>query len=72
MKKEQIPRKKITKEEIKMLKSNIDKMVESEEQFIFILFKNKKGKDSITSYSYNTIPEKLAYFLGKKLKEAGF
>jgi hypothetical protein len=55
-------RKKITPEQVKLLKENIDKLSKSDEQFIFILFKNENGTDNITEYSYNLPQEKLAYY----------
>lgn len=59
--------KKITKKEMDMLKSNLDKMEKSNEQFIFMLFKNPDGTDNITQYSYNIIAEKLGYYLKEAL-----
>ncbi len=59
---------KLTKKQVELMKSNIDKMAESEEQFIFMLFKNPNGKDNITAFSYNIPPEKLNHYLLKELR----
>ena len=52
----------ISVKQIKLLKKDIDKMSRSEEQFIFILFKNPNGADNITQFSHNTNIEKLKYY----------
>ena len=59
--------KKMTEKQVKILKENINKMVESDEQFLFLLFKNKNGTDNITQYSFNMIPEKLVYYFKKAI-----
>ncbi len=59
---------KITKEQIKILKENIDKMDKSNEQFIFMLFKNPDGENNITENSHNIIAKELGFYLGKDPK----
>ncbi len=59
---------KITKEQIKILKENIDKMDKSNEQFIFMLFKNPDGENNITEHSHNIIAKELGFYLGKAPK----
>jgi len=59
---------KLTKEQVNMLKSNIDKMGKSDEQFIFILFKNLDGTNNITEHSHNIIPEQLVYYFQKAIR----
>ena len=58
---------KATKEQIKLIKKNIDKMSKSDEQFIFMVFKNKDGTDNITQYSYNLVVDKLEYYFKKAI-----
>ncbi len=58
----------ISKKQIELLKKNIDKLSRSDEQFIFILFKNPNGTDNITGYSHNILLDKLEYYLMKELK----
>ncbi len=60
----------ITLKQLNMLKDNIDKMSRSEEQFIFLFFKNLDGTDNITQYSWNMIPEKLKYYFKELIKSA--
>ena len=59
---------KITTKQINTLKESIEKMSKSDEQFIFMLFKNKNGTDNITEYSFNMVPEKIVYYLKKAVK----
>ncbi len=60
----------MTIEQVNLLKESIDKMSRSEEQFIFMLFKNLDGTDNITKYSWNTIPEKLKYYFKEAINSA--
>ena len=59
----------ISKRQIELLKENIDKLSRSDEQFIFILFKNLNGTDNITEYSYNVPVDKLEHYLMEALKK---
>lgn len=59
--------KKMTKKQIGILKLNIVEMIKSNEQFIFMIFKNPNGTDNITEFSYNMIPEKLGFYFRKAL-----
>ena len=59
----------ISKKQTEVLKKNINKMSRSDEQFIFILFKNPNGTDNITEYSYNIPIDKLQYYLMEALKK---
>ena len=58
----------ITNEQIEILKKNIEKMRKSDEQFFFMVFKNKNGTDNMTGYSFNMIPEKMKYYWQKLLQ----
>lgn len=58
---------KLTKKQIKILKSNIDKMAESDEQFIFILFKEPDGTDNIIEHSHRTVTEKLSLYFQESI-----
>ena len=58
----------LSKRQIELLKKNIDKMYRSDEQFIFIIFKNPNGTENITKYSYNIPVNALEYYLMKALK----
>lgn len=59
-------RKKITKKQIKEMVENINKLAESEEGFVFIVFKEKGSEtDSITQYAYNFPRDKLDYYFMK-------
>ncbi len=60
----------MTLKQINSLKRNIDKMSKSEEQFIFMIFKNKNGTDSVTEYSWNMIPEKIIHYLREAINSA--
>lgn len=62
--------KKITRKQIEILKENIEKMVKSDEQFFFMVFKNPNGTDNITQYSFNMVPEKMTHYWEKALKTA--
>lgn len=60
----------ITKKEIKILKDNIEKMAKSNEQFIFMIYKNPDGTDNITQYGYNMPKKKLAYYFREAIKSS--
>lgn len=57
---------KITNEQKQMLKDNIDKMAESDEQFFFMLYKNENGTDNVTGHAHNMSEQKLLYYLKKE------
>lgn len=67
-----IKMKKITNKQTKILKESIDKMLKSEEQFLFMIFKNPNGTDNVTEYAYNMIPEKLTHYWQKALENVKF
>jgi len=58
----------ISKRQVEMLKENIDKLSRSDEQFIFIIFKNPNGTDNITEYCYNLPLDKLRHYFMEALK----
>ena len=60
----------ITKEQVKILIENINKMAKSDEQFIFMVFKNPDKSDNITEYSFNTNQEKLIHYWNEAFKRA--
>lgn len=62
--------KRITKKQIKDLKESLDNLNKSNEQFVFVLYKNKNGSDQIVGCSYNMSIDKLKYYLGKELGRA--
>lgn len=53
----------LTDEQIDSLKDGIDKMAESDEQFIFMLYKNKDGSDRVIQYANNADSDKLRHYL---------
>ena len=55
----------MSKKQIDELKKNIDELSRSSEQFVFILYKDDKGDDHLTSYSYNVPLNKLKIHLMK-------
>ena len=59
---------KLTKEQIELMKSNLDEMEESDEQFIFMIYRKPNGDDNITEFSHNIPTAKLNYYLQKALK----
>ena len=61
-------KKSLTEKQREILKENIDKMSRSDEQFIFMLFKNPNGSDNITKYSFNIPADKLEHYLMESLK----
>jgi hypothetical protein len=61
---------KITKKQLELLHKNIDEMALSDEQFIFMLYKNQKGTDNITGHAHNVMQEKLIYYLQKESQRA--
>ena len=61
---------KITPKQIQILQKNVENMAKSDEQFLFMLFKNKDGTDNITEYSFNMVQEKIGYYLKEALKNA--
>ena len=60
---------KVTPEQIKILKKSIDRMAKSDEQFIFMVYKNKNGTDNVTEYCFNMIPEKIAHYFKEAVKQ---
>lgn len=64
--------KKITSEQIKVLKKSIENMAKSDEQFIFMIYKNKDGTDHIAQYSFNMTTEKVGHYFKEAVKTATF
>ncbi len=62
--------KKMNTNDLNILKKSIERMSKSDEQFIFMIFKNKDGTDNITEYSYNMNPNKIIYYWEKASKRA--
>lgn len=60
----------MTIEQVNILKKNIDEMSRSEEQFIFMIFKNLDGTDNITQFSWNMVPEKIEHYLREAINSA--
>lgn len=61
----------ITKEQIQTLKNRINNMLKSEEQFIFISFKNKDGTYYSTAHCYNMNLGRILTHLKEILEKAG-
>ncbi len=60
----------LTLEQVNLIKESIDKMSRSDEQFIFMIFKNPDGTDNVTRFSLNMVPEKLKHYFKEAMDSA--
>lgn len=60
----------IKEEELKKVQKNLKKMRKSNEQFMFIIFKNEDGTDNVTAYSFNMPYDKLKHYFTREMSNA--
>lgn len=60
----------ISSEQLDKLIKAIKEMSRSEEQFVFLVFKNQNGTDNVSQYSFNMPQEKLEFYLKRAFESA--
>ena len=61
---------KMNSTQLRNLLKQVGRIGKSDEQFIFMIFKNEDGTDHITEYAYNMMPKKIIYYWEKALEHA--